>query len=44
MKKKFTTTLDGELIKWLKILAIEKNTSVAALIERAVHKTFDEGK
>ncbi len=40
MKKRFTTTLDEELIKRLKILAVEKNTSAAALIEKALHKTF----
>lgn len=46
MKKRFTTTLDEELIKRLKILAVEKNTSAAALIEKALHETFDfdEGK
>jgi len=36
--------LDEELIKWLKILAVEKNTSAAHLIEKAVHKTFDKDK
>jgi len=34
MKKKFTTTLDNELIKQAKIKAIEENISVAELIER----------
>lgn len=33
MKKKFTTTLDEELIKQAKIKAIEQNISVAELIE-----------
>lgn len=41
MKKRFTTTLDEELIEDLKILAIKKNTSAAALIEKALHETFD---
>lgn len=34
MKKKFTTTIDDELIKQTKIKAIEENISVAELIER----------
>lgn len=42
MKKKFTTTLDEELIKKLKILAIKKNTSAAALIEKAIQKMLKE--
>lgn len=36
MKKKFTTTLDEELIKQAKIRAIEENVSVAELIERLI--------
>ncbi len=32
-KKKFTTTLDSDLIKQLKILAVEEDTSVANLLE-----------
>lgn len=34
MRKKFTTTLDAELIQQIKIKAIEQNTSVSALIEK----------
>ncbi len=34
MKKKFTTTIEEELIKKAKIKAIEENISVAELIER----------
>lgn len=34
MKKKFTTTIDKDVIKQAKIQAIEENTSVAELIER----------
>ncbi|WP_270616924.1 DUF6364 family protein [Streptococcus salivarius] len=34
MKKKFTTTIDEDVIKQAKIKAIEENTSVAELIER----------
>lgn len=36
MKKKFTTTLDGNLIKQVKVYAIEHDTSVAKLIEKAI--------
>lgn len=34
MRKKFTTTLDAELIRQIKIKAIEQNTSVSSLIEK----------
>lgn len=34
MKKKFTTTIDDELIKKAKIKAIEEGISVAELIEK----------
>lgn len=34
MKKKFTTTLDSDLIKQIKIRAIKENTSVASLLEK----------
>lgn len=34
MKKKFTTTMDDEIIKQAKIKAIEENISVAELIEK----------
>lgn len=36
MKKKFTTTLDENLIKQVKVYAIEHDTSVAKLIEKAI--------
>jgi predicted transcriptional regulator len=35
-KKKFTTTLDGDLIKQLKIVAVEQNTSVAGILEQLI--------
>jgi len=38
MKKKFTTTLDEEIIKKIKIKAIEEGVSVAALIEMLLIK------
>jgi len=43
MKKKFTTTLDDELIKKIKIKAIEQGKSVAELIEQCLRK-YLEGK
>lgn len=33
MKKKFTTTIDSQLIKDIKIKAIKENKSVAEIIE-----------
>ena len=38
MKKKFTTTIDEELIKKAKIKAIELDTSVAELIEKLLNE------
>lgn len=35
-RKKFTTTLDEELIKEIKVYAIEHDTSVSQLIEKAI--------
>ena len=37
-RKKFTTTLDEELIKEIKVYAIEHDTSVSQLIEKAIKK------
>lgn len=34
MKRKFTTTLDEDVIKRIRILAIERNESVASIITR----------
>lgn len=41
MKKKFTTTIDDELIKKAKIKAIEENISVAELIERLLKEYLE---
>ena len=41
MKKKFSTTLDEELIKQVKIYAIEHDTSVAKLIEKAIRQEIE---
>ena len=38
MKKKFTTTLDSELIKQMKEYENKHNKSVAKLIEKAVEQ------
>lgn len=40
MKKKFTTTIDDELIKKAKIKAINLNISVAELIETLLKEYF----
>lgn len=42
MKKKFTTTLDSELIKLVKIKAIEENISVAQLIEKLLKEYLEK--
>lgn len=41
MKKKFTTTLDEELIKKAKIKAIEEGISVAELIENLLNSYLE---
>lgn len=39
MKKlKFTTTMDAELLKRIKIRAIEENTSVSNILESLIEK------
>jgi len=43
MKKKFTTTIDDELIKKAKIKAIELNISVAELIEKLLREFLKKG-
>ena len=44
MKKKFTTTIDDELIKKAKIKAIEEDISVAELIERLLNNYLESTK
>lgn len=44
MKKKFTTTLEEELIKQAKIKAIEENISVAELIEKLLKQYLESAK
>lgn len=41
MKKKFTTTIDDELIKKAKIKAIEEGVSVAELIEKLLKEYLE---
>lgn len=44
MKKKFTTTIDDELIKKAKIKAIEEGVSVAELIEKLLKEYLESTK
>lgn len=44
MKKKFTTTLDDEVIKKAKIKAIEENISVAELIEKLINEYLESAE
>lgn len=37
-RKKFTTTLDEELIKAIKVKAIEENTDVSKLLEKMIEE------
>ena len=36
MRKKFTTTLDEEIIKKIKIQAVKENTDVSKLLEKLI--------
>lgn len=45
MRKKFTTTIDEEILKQIKIQAIQENSSVSELIEKMFEqyiKTFGD--
>lgn len=44
MKKKFTTTIDDELIKKAKIKAIEEGISVAELLEKLLNEYLESAK
>lgn len=44
MKKKFTTTIDEQLIKQAKIKAIEEGISVAELLERLLTEYLNPSK
>lgn len=44
MKKKFTTTIDDELIKKAKIKVIEEGISVAELLEKLLKEYLESAK
>ena len=44
MRKKFTTTLDEELIKKIKIQAVKENTDVSKLLEKLIENYLKESK
>ena len=44
MKKKFTTTIEEEIIKKAKIKAIEEGVSVAELIEKLLLEYLEESE
>lgn len=41
-KQKFTTTIDSELLKQIKIKAINENRSVSDLLEELIKKYLEE--
>ena len=44
MRKKFTTTLDEEIIKKVKIQAVKENTDVSKLLEKFIEKYLKENE
>lgn len=44
MRKKFTTTLDEEIIKKVKIQAIKENTDVSKLLEKLIENYLKENE
>lgn len=44
MRKKFTTTLDEEIIKKIKIQAVKENTDVSKLLEKLIEKYLKENE
>ena len=44
MRKKFTTTLDEEIIKKIKIQAVKENTDVSKLLEKLIENYLKESK
>ena len=44
MRKKFTTTLDEEIIKKIKIQAIKENTDVSKLLEKLIENYLKENE
>ena len=44
MRKKFTTTLDDEIIKKIKIQAVKENTDVSKLLEKLIENYLKENE
>ena len=44
LRKKFTTTLDEEIIKKVKIQAIKENTDVSKLLEKLIENYLKENE
>ena len=44
MRKKFTTTLDEEIIKKIKIQAVKENTDVSKLLEKLIKNYLKENE
>ena len=44
MRKKFTTTLDEEIIKKIKIQAVKENTDVYKLLEKLIENYLKENE
>ena len=44
MRKKFTTTLDEEIIKKIKIQAVKENTDVSKLLEKLIENYLKENE
>ena len=44
MRKKFTTTLDEEIIKKIKIQAVKENTDVSKLLEKLIQNYLKKAK
>ena len=44
MRKKFTTTLDEEIIKKIKFQAVKENTDVSKLLEKLIETYLKENE
>lgn len=44
MRKKFTTTIDSEVLQAIKIQAVKENTDVSKLIEKLMVEYLNEHK
>lgn len=42
VRKKFTTTIDEDILKAVKIQAVNEDTSVAQLLERLINEYLDQ--